>query len=136
MVLGLEIELWDVTPALNLQVLLVLFADRCIGMGHVGNIHHGYFEGLIFLLVFLLEGGDVLFKLLALCNQGSAHILLQLALHLGGVLIPLLPKAVQLLLKCGLLVVEFNNKFGICHHVPVFDIFLNLLKVFLDESDV
>ena len=102
-------------------------------MGHVRNVHHGNFECFVLLLEVLLQSCDVIFQLLAFCNQCSAHILLQLALHLCGVLVPLLAQSVQLLLECVLFVVKLNNKVGIGHHVPVCDVLLNLLKVFLDE---
>ena len=133
MVLGLEVKLRDVAPFLDLKVLLVLFADGGIGMGHVRNVHHGDLECFVLLLEVLLQSCDVIFQLLAFCNQCSAHILLQLALHLCGVLVTLLAKSVQLLLECILFVVKLYNKVGIGNHVPVCDVLLNLLKVFLDE---
>ena len=61
-------------------------------MSHVRNVHHGNLEGFFSLLVVLLQGRDVLLKLLAFCDQCIAHILLQLSLHLGCVLVPLLPQ--------------------------------------------
>ena len=133
-VLGLEGELGGLSDPLHLEVVLVLLADRRVGVGHVRDTAALDVEPGFRLGVLGLQGCDAVLEGLAFLYEAPALLVRQLALHGRGVLVAGAALVLELAEELPAAVEEADHEVGIGFHIAVGDVLLDRGQVFLDEA--